>query len=161
MGTVYAAFDRERGLRVAIKSLSASMPVMNADRLRLFKKEFRALQDLQHPNLVQLGELFEEDGHWFFTMELIEGVDLMSFVRTPQSEPAEPATSDLGGPGGDGDPATAQMLPVLKRPGTPLKSGYNEARLRSALTQLTRGLCALHTAGMVHRDIKPSNVAPV
>lgn len=154
MGSVYAAFDREHGLRVALKTLSASLPVMNAERLRLFKKEFRALQDLQHPNLVQLGELFEEDGHWFFTMELIEGVDFMSFVRNTASEPAEPATSDLDAPALETEPTTT----ALPRPVAALHAGCDEARLRSTLAQLARGLGALHAEGKVHRDIKPSKV---
>jgi len=76
MGTVYEVLDRERNTRLALKTLNT----LNADTLLLFKNEFRALQDIQHPNLVRLGELFEEAGQWFFTMELVEGMDFMSYV---------------------------------------------------------------------------------
>ena len=51
MGVVYEAFDREREHRVALKVLRS----MAADAQRRFKNEFRALQDIQHPNLVSLG----------------------------------------------------------------------------------------------------------
>lgn len=76
MGKVYEALDRERNTRVALKTLST----LNADTLLLFKNEFRALQDIQHPNLVRLGELFEDAGQWFFTMELVEGVDFITHI---------------------------------------------------------------------------------
>src|SRR5262245_29919442 len=77
MGVVHEAFDRERNVRVALKTIRQLTP----DTLLRFKHEFRVLQDLQHPNLVRLDELFEYGGTWFFTMELIEGVDFLRHVR--------------------------------------------------------------------------------
>src|SRR5262252_4250239 len=80
-GVVYEAVDRERGATVAIKSLRK----LDARALLGFKKEFRALQDLRHPNLVSLGELLQHDGHWFFTMELVRGTDFLTHVRRAAS----------------------------------------------------------------------------
>jgi serine/threonine protein kinase len=77
VGVVYEAFDLERGTTVALKALRA----MSADAVLQLKREFRAAQDLQHPNLVSLGELFEDHGEWFFTMELVRGVDFLAYVR--------------------------------------------------------------------------------
>ena len=77
MGVVYEALDRENGARVALKTL----PAPTGDGLLRLKNEFRALQDLAHPNLVSLGELIEDDGRWFFTMELVEGTDFLAHVR--------------------------------------------------------------------------------
>src|ERR1700712_4055464 len=70
MGIVYQAFDIERGVRVALKALTQSDAV-NIYRL---KNEFRQLTDISHPNLVSLHELTFDGEHWFFTMELIDGV---------------------------------------------------------------------------------------
>src|SRR4029078_2561363 len=83
MGVVYEALDRERNSRVALKTLRT----LDATAVLRFKNEFRWLQDLQHPNLVSLGELFSEDGQWFFTMELIDGVDFLHWVRPPAATP--------------------------------------------------------------------------
>src|SRR5512134_3427738 len=78
MGVVYEVLDLDRNEHVALKTLKR----LSANAVLRFKNEFRALQDLHHPNLVRLGELFEQSGQWFFTMELIEGVPLLDWVRT-------------------------------------------------------------------------------
>jgi hypothetical protein len=82
LGVVYEAYDRERDARVALKTLKRASP----EAITRLKREFRALEDLQHPNLVTLHELFEEHGEWFFTMELVEGRDFLSYVRRLAAE---------------------------------------------------------------------------
>src|SRR5687768_12249290 len=77
LGVVYEAYDRVRDARVALKTLRKPSP----EAITRLKREFRALENLQHPNLVTLHELFEENGEWFFTMELVEGTDFLEFLR--------------------------------------------------------------------------------
>jgi eukaryotic-like serine/threonine-protein kinase len=77
MGVVYAARHLQRGHRVALKTLTG----VDGAALHRFKREFRALADIHHPNLVGLHSL-ESDGHWWFvTMDLVEGVPFLQCVR--------------------------------------------------------------------------------
>ncbi len=76
-GVVYQAYDRLHDTRVALKVMRRLGP----DALFYFKKEFRALIDIQHPNLVRYRELFEDAGRWFLTMELVRGPSLVEYVR--------------------------------------------------------------------------------
>src|SRR5262245_59695962 len=76
MGVVYEAFDRALRGPVAVKMLRN----INGDDILRLKPEFRALRDLHHLNLVRLGELFADQRACFFTMELVEGVDLLEYV---------------------------------------------------------------------------------
>src|SRR4051812_17087893 len=87
MGIVYEAVDRRRQERVALKTMRSP----SAKALLRFKNEFRALAGLHHPNLVQLKELVEERGRWFFTMELVQGIDFQRWV----SESDAPAHDTL------------------------------------------------------------------
>ncbi|MCB9561869.1 MAG: AAA family ATPase [Kofleriaceae bacterium] len=76
MGVVYAARDAERGEVVALKLLRR----IGGEELFRFKHEFRALQDLRHPNLVTLRELLADGETWLYTMDLVDGVDLLTWV---------------------------------------------------------------------------------
>jgi len=77
MGVVYEAVDRETGSQVALKTLRS----LSSDGLLRFKNELRSAREVRHRNIVQLGDLVEEDGQWLFTMELIDGVAFLEWVR--------------------------------------------------------------------------------
>ncbi len=184
MGVVYEAIDRERDARVALKTLRT----WTADAFLRFKDEFRALQHLHHPNLVSLGELLEDGGMWFFTMELIDGVPFLAWVNrailpAERSGPfVAPFVTGPGGTGGTALPASDASTARKRKPlpaadeveltvdlpqgmkaaqvtaGIPTTTIADEGRLRAALGQLALGLSALHRARKVHRDIKPSNI---
>jgi serine/threonine protein kinase len=145
MGVVYRARDHERGEEIALKTIKN----FDAKTLALFKHEFRAIADLVHPNLVRLGELYEEAGQWFFTMELLRGQSFLSFVRRSEVGSEDPTPSGATG--------LADESPSFVSPRTPLHT-YDEARLRASLKQLAQAVHALHLANKLHRDIKPSNV---
>lgn len=85
MGVVYLARDDERGLDVALKMLGPRMAVGEIHRL---KREFRALADVTHPNLIALHELVADGDEWFFTMEYVEGVDFLEAVSVPDADPS-------------------------------------------------------------------------
>jgi serine/threonine protein kinase len=76
MGRVFKAWDPARGEQVAVKVLLG----FNSAAFFRFKREFRSLAEVSHPNLVKLHELFFEDGRLFFSMELLEGVDFVRYL---------------------------------------------------------------------------------
>lgn len=148
MGVVFEAIDRRGGGRVALKTVQS----LSGRSLYRFKREFRALEDIQHPNLVQLRELHREDELWFFTMELVEGRDFRSFVTRSQSQSPAFTTADLLTTLEAID-ARSDLAPTIDET---IDAG--DERLRTCLAQLVGALGALHRAGRIHRDVKPSNV---
>ncbi len=158
MGVVYEAYDRQLDSPVALKTLRR----LNPDALFLFKHEFRALADVTHRNLVTLYELLVADGEWFFTMELVDGVDILSYLRgepgravadSPDSSEQPTASS-----GSDQTSPTRVTVPRSSAAGEPSAAPVDAARLRPILTQLVEAVAALHATGHLHCDLKPSNV---
>ncbi|MCG8424481.1 MAG: AAA family ATPase [Proteobacteria bacterium] len=162
MGVVYEAYDRKNGAIVALKTLRN----LTAKALFRFKNEFRARQDLQHENLVSLGELFEHHGEWFYTMELVRGLDFANHVRhrdrpdtgTVNSSDSALLASSTPNSVGRLPTRDAQDANVDGQALSALPGRCDVGRLLNALRQLCLALRALHNAGKVHRDIKPSNI---
>lgn len=158
MGAVYHVLDRERSTRMALKTVGT----VDGEALLRFKREYRALQDLDHPNLIQLGELFEVDGEWFYTMELIDGTSFLRWVRPNDraldGNAPKPRRPNESGPDDATHVPPQEADDVTSDAGPSPLPGFDELRLRRSLAQLASGLAALHASGKVHRDIKPSNV---
>jgi len=151
MGSVYDAIDRD-GRRVALKTLTHLDP----DGLLRFKTEFRSAAGLTHPNLVSLYELSCDEDLWFYTMERIDGVDLIEWTR---GAPLDESAAEVA------TPPSEMTLRALARttlgatterikPSAPRSFD----RLRDAFAQLATAVAAIHGAGLLHLDLKPSNV---
>ena len=76
MGTVYQATDNSRGINVALKC----MHEITSGNLVAFKREFRSIADLHHPNLVRLLDLTDTGDELFYTMEFVDGVNLAQLI---------------------------------------------------------------------------------
>jgi Tol biopolymer transport system component len=79
MGEVYRAHDSRLGREVAVKVLSASLSA-DADRLRRFEQEARAIGALNHANILAVYDIGTHDGAPYVVSELLEGETLRTRV---------------------------------------------------------------------------------
>src|SRR6202162_6200715 len=77
MGEVYRARDSRLGREVALKVLPESFS-RDADRLRRFEQEARAVAALNHPNILAIHDIGEQGGAPYLVSELLEGNSLRS-----------------------------------------------------------------------------------
>ncbi len=77
MGIVYEVNDRERGEHVALKMLKRT----DVETYYRMKREFRAVADLGHPNVVGFYDMVVEPETCYFTMELVNGQSLVEYCR--------------------------------------------------------------------------------
>ncbi len=85
IGTVYRARDRRSGELAALKVL-APAPAIDATAARRLAREFEALQRLEHPHIVRVYEAGVCEGYSFLAMELVEGLDLRSYLSPALDE---------------------------------------------------------------------------
>jgi eukaryotic-like serine/threonine-protein kinase len=76
-GVVYLAQDTTDGSEVALKTI----PIPRAELRYRLKREFRALADLRHQNIVSFYWLFADEDPVFFTMEYVPGPNFLKYVR--------------------------------------------------------------------------------
>jgi hypothetical protein len=72
MGEVYAGFDEVLKRKVAIKIMSADMR-LSSERRQAFLNEAQVLSSLQHPNICQIYDFFEDQDRDVLVLELIQG----------------------------------------------------------------------------------------
>jgi tetratricopeptide (TPR) repeat protein len=129
MGVVFGAHDLEQDRPVAIKLLLAA-PEQGEEISRRFRREFRAVQRLSHPNVVAVYDYGVFERQTYFTMEYVEGQNLKALLNLSPSRP-DPDTL--------GDPKRLRSL-------------------LGAFRQIGQALVAIHSHRILHRDLKPSNI---
>ena len=91
MGVVYKA--RQQGLQrlVALKMILQGAQA-GVEQFTRFRREAEAIARLQHPHIVQLHEIGEQEGRPFFSMELVSGGSLADRLRGTPLAVREAAT---------------------------------------------------------------------
>jgi len=102
------------------------------DFIRMFLAEARLAATLHHPNIVQVYDIGEEAGTYFFTMEYIQGQDLRRLVRAARRKQTPIPL--------------AHILHIIMG----MAGGLHHAHEKVG----TDG----RPLGIVHRDVSPSNV---
>src|SRR4029453_328356 len=88
MGEVYLATDLTAGRRAALKLLPTRF-TSDADRLKRFQQEARALVGLNHPNILTVYEIGEDHSTHYIASELIEGETLRQRLERGRMEVGE------------------------------------------------------------------------
>ena len=75
-GVVYLGFDHKLERKVAIKSIHSRNDPDAAMQIDLLQREARMVSQFQHPNIVSIYEVGQEDNQPFLVLEYIEGKPL-------------------------------------------------------------------------------------
>src|SRR5215212_3139830 len=80
MGEVLLGEDtKQHGRKVALKVLPDEL-TRSESRLRRFRQEARAILALNHPNILTVYEIGEEESLYFIATEFIDGLTLRTFL---------------------------------------------------------------------------------
>jgi serine/threonine protein kinase len=128
MATVVRAIDRNIDRSVAMKILLEPHRA-SPSKLRRFIREARIIGKLEHPNIIPIHELGnDETGRLYYTMKLVKGVNLREILAKIAA----------------GDAETAARYPL--------------AALVTIFVKLCDAVAYAHSKGIIHRDLKPENV---
>jgi len=88
MGTVYRAVDPLIEREVAIKTLNPALPPEALEEVReRFLREAKSAGRLNHPNVVTIYDVGEQDGMAFIAMEFLEGRSLQQIMKAGERLP--------------------------------------------------------------------------
>jgi serine/threonine-protein kinase len=81
MGIVYKAHEESLNRFVAIKVLGEHL-IEDPSHVERFLREAQSAASLNHPNIVQIYAVSEEEGQHYFVMEYVSGQSLQQILRT-------------------------------------------------------------------------------
>ena len=80
MANVYLAYDTILDREVAVKVLRGDLA--NDEKfVKRFQREAKAASSLNHPNIVEMYDVGEDDGNYFIVMEFVDGKTLKSLIK--------------------------------------------------------------------------------
>ncbi len=80
MGVVYRAHEPSLNRTVAIKVLGQHL-AQDTEYVKRFEREAQAAAALNHPNIVQIYAIGEDDGRHYFAMEYVDGTSVQELIR--------------------------------------------------------------------------------
>ncbi len=125
IGTVYRARHSGTGALVAVKVLGPA-PAVEASAARRLAREYDVLRGLDHPNVVRVYDAGVTDGYSYLAMELVEGLDLRTYLSPALDEsnllrlvqPLSPADAFSPGRTDPGPEAIRALAAMMDEPET-------------------------------------------
>src|SRR5262245_6387958 len=156
MGVVYLAEQRSLRRPVALKLIRPGHLHFEGTRER-FRREIEAVARLQHPGIVPIYVVGEENGAPYFAMERVTGCSLAEALRELQGTPLRQLTGrSLASAIAKRTPSAGEQYPHAAS-GYVFEGTWEEACLRLA-RQVADAPEHAHRRGVAHRDVKPANL---
>ncbi|MFH1746571.1 MAG: protein kinase [Planctomycetota bacterium] len=168
MGVVYRARQVSLNREVALKVLPGWARHAEVGVQR-FHAEAQAAARLHHTNLVSVYAQGDAEGHYYYAMELIDGIGLDAVIRSrpdmlsstavlhgPQRPPTETRVDSTGS--SEESPVRAPDADESEDSHQVSWTAADYRHIAGLIAEVADGLEHAHVQGVIHRDVKPHNL---